>query len=173
MAVNTWTALASGVSFAAGKNMLAILNGGSRVLRIRRIGLLNIQTAAVSGVICQIDVRRYTGAGLASPTAVTPVAHDSSNSALDTVTIGYAGTPSGTSTVLRRVIWSSDEPAFSAALNDEWECLVPLNIIWDAGYGDSSVQALVLRTNQMLSVYNVSGAAGLVDVWIELTDETT
>lgn len=168
---NSWTALAQGVSFAAGKNMLAILNGGARVLRIRRIWLLNNQTAAVTGVICFMDLRKYTGAGLAGSTAVTPVTHDSQNGALDTVTIGYAGTPSGTSYVLRRLIWSSDEPAFSAATSDEWECLVPLNCIWDAGYGDSNVQPLVLRNGEMVCIYNTVGAAGIADLMVEFTDE--
>jgi hypothetical protein len=170
---NTWTALAQGVAFAAAKNMLAILNGGTRILRIRRIGVLNIQTAAVTGVICLLEIRRYTSGTLSGHTTVTPVAHDTTNSALATVTIGYAGTLGGTPTTIRRIIWSSDEPKLTTAQNNEWECLVPLNIIWDAGYGDANVQPLVLRPNEMLVIYNVSGAAGLLDVWVEFTDEAS
>lgn len=169
---NTWTALAQGVVFAATKNMLAILNGGARVLRIRRIGLLNIQTVAVTGVVCLLELRRYTAGTLTGPTAVTPVAHDTGNSALSSVTIGYLGTLGGTPTTLRRIIWSSDEPKLTTAQNNEWECLVPLNIVWDAGYGDANVQPLTLRTNEMLVIYNVSGAAGLLDSWIEFSDES-
>lgn len=168
---NTWTAYAAGVAFAVNKNMLAILNGGARVLRIRRIGFLNNQTAGVTGVVCFGEIRRYTGAGLAGSTPVTPLAHDTSNSALDTVTIGTAGTPSGTSSLFRRYIWSSDEPAVSGASVDELECLVPLNVIWDAGYGDANVQPLTLRPNEMLCIYNTVGAAGILDIWIEFTDE--
>ena len=48
---------------------------------------------------------------------------------------------------------------------------MPLNIIWDAGYGDANVQPLTLRQSQMAMVYNVSGAAGLLDTWIEFTKE--
>jgi len=170
---NTWTALGQGIAFAAGKNMLAILNGGTRVLRVRRIGLINAQTAAVTGVLCLGEVRIYTGAGLSGHTTVTPVPHDSSNSALDTVTIGTAGTPTGSSSVLRRYIWSSDEAAVGTGTWDEWECLVPLGLVWDAGYGDQNVQPLVLRQNEMLCIYNTTGAAGLVDIWIEFTDEAS
>jgi hypothetical protein len=170
---NTWTAYAAGIAFAANKNMLAILNNGSRVLRIRRIGFLNNQTAAVTGVVCFGEIRRYAGAGLAGPTVVTPLAHDTSNSALDTVVIGTAGTPSGTSSLFRRYIWSSDEPAVSGASVDELECLVPLNVIWDAGYGDTEVQPLTIRPGEMLSIYNTVGAAGIMDVWIEFTDEAS
>jgi len=54
---------------------------------------------------------------------------------------------------------------------DELECLPALSILWDAGYGDSNVQPLTLRQNEMLVLYNTVGAAGLVDIWIEFTDE--
>lgn len=171
MLANTWTVWAQGIAFAAGKNMIAVLNAGSRVLKIRRIGFINNQTGAVTGVVCLGEIRRYTGAGLTGHTVVTPVSHDTQNSALSSVTIGTIGTPTGTSVVIRRYLWSSDEPAVSSATSDEWECLIPLNIIWDAGYADANVQPLTLRGNEMLCVYNVTGAAGLVDIWIEFTDE--
>ena len=168
---NTWTVYAQGVSFAANKNMLAILNAGTRVLRIRRLGFLNNQTAAVTDVVCLGEIRRYSGAGLTGQTAVPAIAHDSTNTALQSVTIGTGGTPSGTSELLRRYLWSSDEPAVSGATVDELECLVPLNVLWDAGYGDANVQPLTLRQNEMLCLFNTGGAAGLVDVWMEFTDE--
>jgi hypothetical protein len=87
------------------------------------------------------------------------------------VTVGTGGTPSGSADVLRRYVWSSDEPAVSGATVDELECLVPLNVLWDAGYGDGNVQPLTLRQNEMLCIYNTTGAAGIADIWIEFTDE--
>lgn len=167
---NTQTAYFTGVAFAATKNMAAILNShATEKIKIRRVGLLNAQTAAVTGVLCAIELRKYTGAGLAAPTAVVPVKHDSTLAAPTSATIGHAGTPSGTAVTLRRIFWSSDEAAISTGTLDEWETIVPLNIIWDAGYYDPSVEPLVLNQNEMISVYNVSGAAGLLDVWIEFT----
>jgi hypothetical protein len=170
----TWTAYYSGVAFAATKNMAAVLNQhASEVLRIRRVGLLNAQTAAVTGVLCAIEFRAYfTGSpNLTSPTAVTPVTHDTTNVAPASAVYGHAGTIAGTASTLRRIFWSSDEAAISTATLDELETLVPLNIIWDAGYGDANVQALTLRQNQMAMVFNVSGAAGLLDTWIEFTKD--
>jgi hypothetical protein len=168
----TFTAYYQGVSFAAGKNMGAVLNQhATEILKIRRVGLLNAQTANVTGVLCQLELRFYTGAGLSSPTAVTPVKHDSTNTNPTTAVYGYAGTPSGTPVTLRRIFWSSDEAAISSATSDEFETYVPLNIIFDAGYGDSNVQPLTLNQNEMVSVYNTTGAAGLLDVWIEFTKE--
>lgn len=172
---NTWTALYQGVAFAATKNMGAILNGGARVLRVRRLGCVNVQTATVTGVICLLDVRRYPAtATLTSSTSVTAVAHDTTNSALSSVTIGHAGTIGGTTGVpFRRTIWSSDEPKLTTAQNNEWETLIPLNILFDSGYGDANVQPMVVRTGEMAMCYNTSGAAGLLDTWIEFTDEAS
>lgn len=170
----TFTAYYSAVTFAASKNMAAVLNShASEVLKIRRVGLLNAQTAAVTGVLCQLEMRAYqTGSpGLTAPTAVTPVSHDTANTAPTTAVYGYAGTIAGTPLTLRRVFWSSDEAAISTATNDELETYVPLNIIFDAGYGDSNVQPLTLRQNEMALVFNTTGAAGLLDTWIEFTKE--
>jgi hypothetical protein len=170
---NTQTAYFNGIAFAAAKNMGAVLNThATEKIKIRRVGLLNAQTAAVTGVLCAIELRLYTAtAGLASPTAVVPVKHNSTFAAPASATIGHAGTPSGTATVLRRIFWSSDEAAISTGTLDEWETLVPMNIIWDAGYYDSTgtVEPITLNQNEMISVYNVSGAAGLLDAWIEYT----
>jgi hypothetical protein len=133
--------------------------------------MINNQTVAVTGVITAGELRLYTGASWTAPTALTPVAHDSTNSALSSVTCGHTGTPVGTPLVLRRYTWSSDEPKLTTAQNNEWECLIPLNIIWDAGYGDSNVQPLTLNPNEMFIIWNITGAAGLCDFWIEFSDE--
>lgn len=170
----TFTAYYSGVAFGASKNMGAVLNShASEILKIRRVGLLNAQTAAVTGVLCQLEMRAYqTGSpGLTAPTAVTPISHDTTNTAPTTATYGHAGTIAGTALTLRRVFWSSDEAAISTATSDELETFVPLNIIFDAGYGDSNVQPLTLRQTQMALVFNTTGAAGLLDTWIEFTKE--
>lgn len=170
----TFTSYNSGISFAASKVMGGIYNRhASEILKIRRVGLLNGQTAAVTGVLCNLEFRLTT----ATPTWTSPVAgvltkHDSTNTAPTTYDQGNSGTFSGgTSTALRRTNWSSDEAVVSGTSMDELECFVPLNIIFDAGYGDSNVQPLTLNQNQMAHVYNVSGAAGLLDTWIEFTKE--
>lgn len=172
---NTHTLYVPGLVFAAGKVMAGILNGGTRVLRVARMGLLNNQTAGVTGVATFMELRKYPATlTWTGPTSVAPISHDSSNSALSSVTAGHSGTPSGsTGAVMRRIFWSSDEPAISSATSDELECFVPLNVIWDAGYGDATVQKLAIRQNEGLLLFNTVGAAGLVDVWTEFLDEAT
>lgn len=169
----SFTAYFAGVAFAAGKNMAAILNeDATELLKIRRAGLLNAQTAAVTGQLCQPEAQVLRGtATLSGHTPITPTKHDSNNTDPAAAQIGHAGTPGGTAATLRRIFWSSDEPAISAATLDELETLVPMNIIFDAGYGDSNVQPLTLREDQMFMIYNNTGAAGLLDTWIEFTRE--
>lgn len=170
----TFTAYYSAVAFAASKNMAAILNShASEILKVRRVGLLNAQTVGVTGVLCQLEMRAYQtgGVSLTAPTAVTPTSHDTTNTAPASATYGHAGTIAGTALTLRRVFWSSDEAAISTATSDELETFVPLNIIFDAGYGDSNVQPLTLRQTQMAMVFNTTGAAGLLDTWMEFTKE--
>lgn len=169
----TFTGYFPGVAFAATKNMAAVLNShASEILKVRRLGCLNPQTGAVTGQACVIEYRNYASSpSLGSPTAITPVKHDSTNTLPTTYTIGHAGTIGGTAETLRRTMWSSDEALVSLATMDEFECFVPLNIIWDAGYGDSNVQPHTLRQTQMAMLYSVGGTAGLLDTWLEFTKE--
>lgn len=167
----TFTQYCSGVAFAASRVMAGIKNKhASEKLKIKRIGLLNGQTAAVTGVLCNLEVRKdeanptWTG-----PTVGVITEHDSTNTLPASYDQGHTGTftASGSQTTLRRTNWSSDEAAVSGATMDELECFVPLNIIFDPGYGDADAQPLVLNQNEMLYVWNVSGAAGLLDIWTE------
>ena len=160
------------VAFAATKNMHAILNShATELLKIRRMGLSNAQTASVTGVVCSMEHRLYTGAAaLTSPTAVTPVSMDSTNTAPTTAVYGHAGTIGGTANILNSWIWSSDEAAASSATSDELECLIPLNIIYD-WIPHSDIQPLTLRQTQMNMIYNVSGAAGLLHSYMDFTKE--
>lgn len=170
---STWTLLIPGKAFAATTVMLGVLNAGAKVIRIRRVGMINYQTAAVVGVLCLLDLRRYyTVATWAAPTAVSAIKHDTTNGALDTVTTGHAGTPGGGAgpDIFRRWVWSSDEPVITSGTWDEWECIVPFSVVFNCGYGESECQGIVLRATEAIFVYNTSGAAGLADIYAEFTD---
>jgi hypothetical protein len=169
----TWTAYYSAVAYGNGKNMGAILNGhATEVLSVYRVGLLNAQTAAITGVLAELQFRIYQTGGvtLTGGTAITPTPHDTTNVAPTTATYSHNSTLGGTAQIVRRVMWSTDEPTFTSATSDEFECNVPLNIIWDAGYGDTNVDPLKLRQTQMCLVYcNTNTVVGTLDTWMEFT----
>lgn len=169
----TFRSYCAGVAFAATKNMHAQINShATEIIKVRRMGLSNAQTAGVTGVVCAMEHRTYVtgGVSLTTPTAVTPVSYDTGNSAPTSLVCGHAGTIAGTPQILNAWIWSSDEAAASSATSDELECLIPLNVIYD-WIPHSDVQPLTLRQTQMNMIYNVSGAAGLLHSYVDFTKE--
>lgn len=167
----TFASYCAAVAFAATKNMHALANGhASEVFRVREIILSNAQTAAVTGVVCSMELRNYSSYTLTSPTAGTLFSFDSTNSAPTTYVIGHAGTIGGTPTSWWSWIWSSDEAAASAATSDELECFTPLNIVY-GWIPHSDVQPWTLRQSEEAMIYNVSGAAGLLHSRMIFTKE--
>lgn len=170
----TWRALVQGVTFAVNRNMISLLNAGTNVLRVTRVGFVGTQTAAVGGVVAYGEIRRYAGASISGETPLTPVAYDSTNTALSSVSASTLGTPDGSSyEVLCSYVWSTDEAAVSGATIDELQTFTFFGTQLDYGYGDDNVQPIVLREDEMIAVYNLSGAVGTADMWIEFTNEAT
>jgi hypothetical protein len=178
-AKQTWTAYYPEVSFTGvdpPKNMAAILNAhAAEILRIRRVGINNAHVAAVAGNLRLLELRRYTGATLVGSTAVVPTPHVTANVAPAAATYGYAGAVAGVASLLRSVLWSCEESIYQNLRWEELETLVPLNIIWDAGYGEHSVQPLALRQDEMICLYLTfavgAPGSGFLDTWIEFTKE--
>lgn len=167
----TYTAAAIGVAFASNKSMLGIINAhATRKVRIYRVWTLNNQTSAVTGVLTSMSLRKLSA--LTGGTAVTPTAHDTGNTAVDLTSVTVVTNGSATQTsdnALRVWMWSGDEPAVSSATSDEFQCLVPLNCIWDAT-GDTNIEPFVLNQNEGIHVVQPgANAVGVVDVFIEFT----
>lgn len=177
--VSTWTLLVPDMIPAVTKVMAGIHNGSAaRNLRIRRVGIINAQISGVSNVGCLLDVRRYYNAVTwgGGPTAVAPIAHNTGNAALSSCTAGYGGSAVGGTgpNVFRRTYWPTEESTGgSTAINtSSWCTMVPLGVMFDAGYGDANEQPLVLRNGELMFVYNTPNVStGLMDIWIEFTDE--
>lgn len=172
--MQTHTAGFIGASFANNKSMAGIFNGvgSGRIVRIQRIWMLNNQTAGVTGVLTTMGIRRTTAQS--AGTAVVPVKHDSLSTTLAAqILVATGATVTLTGVELRRWMWSNDEPAASSGTSDEFECLVPLNLIWDAT-GDADIEALVLREGEGVSVHHSgSSAVGICDIFIEFTSDAT
>ena len=169
----TYTIVTTACAFAANKFMLTLWNtDAAKIVKIRRAWILNCQTAAIAGVVTTFEVRLVTAQTLAG-VAVVPTSHDSTNVLLPDaqIIIETAGTFT-LGALLRRVIWSNDEVAVSGATWDEWETIIPMMCVWDAGYGDANVQPITLRTNEGFSIYHAGASAvSTVDVMFEVTVE--
>lgn len=166
----TYTLASTGVAYASGKSMLAIFNGAATavVLRVYRAWVLNNGTASVTGVLTTFQLHITSAQSVGS--AVTPVKHDSTNAAIDAAVLAATGGTVTDASLLRQFLFSNDEPAVSAATMDEWELLIPLNNVWDSGYGDSNVQPITLRASQGFNIrHSGSSAVGSCDLFLEFT----
>lgn len=173
---DTWRAVSLAVAFASGKSMLDVANESDSVkhIKVRRAFLFNNQTAAVTGVVTTLRLTRFAQGSTAPAggSTVTPVAHDTSNAALDAGTTCGTGRTITPTDVFRQFAWSNDEPAVGTGSWDEWECIVPFACVWDAGYADSNVQPISCRAGYGFQIlHNGSSAVGTADAEIEFTNE--
>ena len=154
--------------------MLNVFNatGSARVIRVYRAYWFNNGTAAVTGVLTTGQVRRITAAS--GGTAVTPVKHDTTSSALAAqTTCGTNQTTTG-SDIFRRFLFVNEEPVVGGTTQANWLTLVPFAEIWNAGYGDTNVEPVTCRATQGLQLFHSgSSAVGTADLEIEFTDSAT
>ena len=169
---NTYTTYCRQVPLFHGKVIHGI-TGGANTVSIKRVGMLNTQITSITGVIGQMDLLMLgTTVTWTDPVTVTPIAHDTTDGAPDVVA-GSAGSPSTTGTVwsVKRFLWSSTTPSTTTnGYTNEWECMVPMNIVWDTGYQDTNISTIVIHDNEMFCIMSQTGAVGNIDSWVEFTE---
>lgn len=168
----TYIASFVGVAFGNNKSMAGIFNGSGsgRIVRVKRIWVLNNQTSAVIGVLTTFEARRSTAQS--GGTAVTPVPYDTASENMPAqVASAHNGTvTSSASKLFRRWLWSNDEPTVSSATMDEFQLVLPFNCIFDAATGDADVEPFVLREGEGLDIRHTgSSTVGVVDILVEFT----
>jgi len=171
--METYTALAS-ASFSSGSSLLAIFNGlsSAKIIRLHRIYCLNVQTVAINEDITAIEI--WTTSSQSGGTPITPIKHDSTNSAIDgNVSIATGATVTSVRK-LRRWPWYDQEVRTWLATAAEWEAIPALNIVWDQGYGNQDVEPLTLRQGEGVHVWHVGTMnVGEVDVIFQFTQATS
>jgi hypothetical protein len=171
----TFTSFVSGTAFAANKSLSTCFNGAAsgRVLRTARIICLNNQTAAVTGVLTTIELRRVSASS--GGTAATITKHDTASTTLVAQILNTTGaTDTLVADIFRRFMWSNDEPSVSSAVNDELECIVPLCEVWNSAINDAAIEHITSRPVEGVSVRHTgSTTVGIVDVIQEFTDAAT
>lgn len=178
----TYTALITGVAHStANKVYLQIFKDATPAVAVRiyRIWAINAQTAAVTGVLPIIIVASTsTAASAGSPSTVTLAKHDTTST---TYTSGAGGwtfnsgnTTNGTIVnTYRRLTYSSDEPATGTFKVDNFYAMPNTALLWDAGYGTSTLEPLTLPASTaggiMIYSAGIASAAGTCDIAVEMT----
>ena len=169
---NTWNAAAQGVTFAANKHMLDMFNSVSsaRYIRVYRAYHFNNGTAAVTGVLNFVRININTSAS--AGTGVTPIALDTTNSALDANTTCGTNRTIGVGNIIRQVLNSPDEPTVTTLDWDSLMTLVPFAEVWNAGYGDTNIQPVTCRASEGrgFSIQSITQTVGSNDYEIMFTD---
>lgn len=173
----TYHATTTNTNYAAGKSMLSIFldTGTTNIVKVYRVWILNNGTVAVTGVLTTFDLRLVSARGAAG-TAISVVKHDSLNNDLPTTIYVETNASLTDGSLLRRILYSNDEPAVAGNTMDEWELVVPLMLVWDSGYGDANIQPLTLRAgssthNGFHVKHSGTTTVGSVDIDMEFTIE--
>lgn len=169
----TYTISSFSTTFAANKCMLGIYNGSGsgRVVRVYKIIMLNNQITAVTGAVTNLELRTITaGSG---GTDIVPFKHDSTNESFPSQIIVSTNTTVTPSSVLSRVIWSTDEPAINSLTIDEFETLPAFSTIWDSGYADTNSEPIVLREGYGVGLINIGATTGIADIFFLVTLESS
>ncbi len=171
---DTWRATAQGVSFASGRFMIDVFNasGSGRVIKIRRAYQFNNGLVGVVGVLTSMRCMKLITSAPTGGTSITPVSHDTNNTALAAQITAGTARNAVEDAVLRQYVWSNDEPVVAGATIDEWELLIPFAETWNSGYGDTDIQPFTCRSNEGFSIkHQGSASSGSNDFEIEFTNE--
>lgn len=162
--LDTFTALADAVAFAANKQMFSIFNGAGsgKVIKLRKVFFVNLALAAVTGVATRIEFKRITARS--AGTVITPMPHDSLNAALPAAVVAATG-----STVTEGALWfpftmTNDEVGATQAFPSS-QLLQATNWLPE---GDN-IQEMTLREGEGLTIKNITsttvGSLGIVVVF--------
>lgn len=169
---NTWRSAAQGIAYAANKHMLNVFNAtaSTRFIRIYRAWAFNNGTATVTGVLNQMRCNIITTAS--GGTTITPIAHDTSNTALNANTTSGHNQTNTVGSIIRQILTSPDEPTVSTLDWDSLGTLVPFAEIWNSGYGDTNIQPITCRPSEDrgFSIQSITTTVGSGDFEIEFTD---
>jgi hypothetical protein len=125
----TWYAYADAVAFAANKHHISIFNaaGSGKIIRVPKLFAINLQSAAVTGIIDRFDFKKITASS--AGTTITPESADTSNPALPAqVTVRTNGTITEGNVLFPWLASSEEETAvagLSRSMFQQWSNIIP------------------------------------------------
>ena len=154
-ALPTYYALADAVAFAANKQMISIYNavGSGQMVVLKKIYLINVQLAAITGVAVRQDIKRFSAVHTAG-TAVVPIPCDSNNPTLSgSITVKTGATLTDV-TLLFPLTFANDEVGATQAFPS---VQLQAGINWFVE--GSEIQEIRLREGEGLTVKNITSTA--------------
>jgi hypothetical protein len=170
---DTFTAGITGIVAAASKTGLAMWNTDpTKIMRVYQIWVMNNQHAVVTGIPNKLEVHRITTCTGGRSTQNIITKHNTANS-LSASAVAYYDGPTVTKTDLMRLIFSSgDERQANNTPTIEDLCgLNPFNLAYEVGFNETTVEPIVCRQNQGVSISwsSVASPVGTLDFFIKFT----
>lgn len=170
----TWVARQAAITYASAKSMLDVFNaaGTTRVIRAYLLYLFNNGTSAVTGVMTTGAIRRTTAASGGS--SVTPVAFDTTSTALVAQTTAGSGRTVTGSATFRSFVFTNEEPTITG---NGINCLlvtVPFAEWGRYGVDNTNLEPITCRDTQGVDIqHSGSSTVGSCDAEIIFTDAAT
>lgn len=173
----TFQLSATGVPLAiANESCLALFNGAGsgKIVRVYRIWGRNCNIGMqVTGSQNLLSLYRITAA-TASNWTIPLQKVDSNNAAVPSQIIAGCKFTVTNDVLFRNIPWSNDEPTLQTGSIDEIET-TNWTVFWDVDYNNTTIEPIVLREGQGVSIQNVGltavapANAGSIDLFIECT----
>lgn len=168
--IATFNLVARNVTIGNNKSMVSLLNasGSTVIIRITAIKILNTQTSAVTGVVSDFQLFRFTGH--TGGTSLTPQVYDTTDSLNGSVTARTGSTISGEATnPLNRWLKSSDEWGVGALDTEGLDQAIDQAIPLYQQY-HTTEKSITLRANEGIHIKHVvNSTAGAFDFIITFT----
>lgn len=151
-ALPTYYALADAVAFAANKHMISLHNaaGTGKMIVLKKMFLINLALASVTGVALRQDVKRFTAVHTGG-TAITPVSCDSLNPALPAGVTAKTGATVTDLTLLFPITFTNDE---TGATQGFPSTMLQAGINWLPE--GNEVQEIRLREGEGVTIKNIT-----------------
>lgn len=167
------------ISNAINKTMWTLYNGtgSAKIIRVYRVFMYPLSSAAVTGGMGIYVMDRFTGVP-GGGAAVTLIKHNTASAAVPAQISALDGDTSITGSlttagIVRVVCRSNDEVSATSATLEEFQQLHSFGaLIYDGGYGDTNVEPIVLRETEGLRMYSTNAGtwgASTFDLCIEMT----
>lgn len=166
--VATYHATALAIAYASAKSMIDVFNATASPVINKVYRIYQWNSGNGTATLLPHKVNRTTAASVG--TTVTPVKHDTTNSALDAhVTAGTGRTITRTD-LFRSYLFANGIAQQGAYTIRTWDVMIPFTLIWDSGYKDSNVKPIVCNATQGVEVQSTGvTATGKADLDVEFT----
>lgn len=166
----TFIAVSPSTVIGGNKSMISLFNNSVKLVKVKKINIINVETAAITGIMGEFRLHRINS--IVGGSVITPVSFDSSDLLPSGVNVYTSGTVSESSFIKRQFL-STDETAAGGGTDlDQLISYLQLTTPFYSEYDYS--KPIVLRQGEGLHVRHATvSTSGTFDLEIIFTVDFT